>query len=73
MALSTVVVVGLGSATAFAASPPTNPQSLATIQAKAAAAITLRVNDLNAAIAKVNGTSHLGSSGASLVVVSAGG
>jgi hypothetical protein len=67
IALSTVAVVGLGSATAFAASPPTSPQSLGTIQAKAAAAITLRVDDLNAAISKANGTSHLGASGASLV------
>jgi hypothetical protein len=67
MALSTVVIVGLGSATAFAATPTTNSKSLTTIQAQAAAAITLRVDDLDAAIAKVNGTSHLGASGASLV------
>jgi len=67
VALSTVAVVGLGSASAFATTPVANPQSLATIQAKAAAAITLRVNDLNAAISKVNANAHLGSSGASLV------
>jgi hypothetical protein len=67
MALSTVVIVGLGSATAFAATPTTNSKSLTTIQAQAAAAITLRVDDLNAAITKVNGTTHLGASGASLV------
>jgi hypothetical protein len=67
VALSTVAIAGLGSASAFAASPSTQTQSLATVQAKAAAAITLRVDDLNAAISKVNATSHLGSSAASLV------
>jgi hypothetical protein len=66
-AIGTVVVLGLGSASAFAASSNTDPPSLGTIQAKAADAITLRVDDLNAAISKVNATSHLGSSGASLV------
>jgi len=65
VALGAAALVGLGSASAFGATPST--QTLAGIQAKAAAAITLRVNDLNAAISKVNGASHLGSSTASLV------
>ena len=47
---------------AGAASPP----SLSTIQAAAAAAITLRVNDLTAAITKVNGAKDLGSDSAAL-------
>ena len=67
VALGTVSIVGLASASAFAASPGTNTGSLATIQAKAAAAITLRVNDLNAATSKVNADSHLGASAPSLV------
>ncbi len=67
IALSTVVALGLGSASAFAASPASEPQTLATVQAKAAAAITLRVDDLNAAISKVQATGRLGSDGASLV------
>jgi hypothetical protein len=65
VALGTAALVGLGSASAFAATAGT--PTLPGIQAKAAAAITLRVNDLNAAISKVNGTGHLGSSSASLV------
>jgi hypothetical protein len=40
--------------------------SLAGIQAKAAAAVSLRVNDLNAAIAKVKGDQRLGSDNAAL-------
>ncbi len=65
--MGTVVVVGLGSASAVAASPATTSQGLAAIQARAAAAITLRLDDLNAAISKVGATSRLGSSSASLV------
>jgi hypothetical protein len=67
VAMGAAALVGLGSASAFAAAPGANTQTLGGIQAKAAAAITLRVNDLNAAISKVNGSSQLGSSGASLV------
>ena len=48
---------------AGAASPP----SLSTIQAAAAAAITLRVNDLTAAVTTVNGAKDLGSDSAALV------
>jgi hypothetical protein len=67
VALSTAAFVGLGSTSAFADSPGAGTQSLSTIQAEAAAAITLRTNDLNAAISKVNATSLLGSSAAPLV------
>ena len=45
---------------------PATPQSLSGIQAKAAAAISLRVNDLNAAITKVKADSRLGSDNAAL-------
>jgi len=67
VALGTAALVGLGSGTAFAASAGAGTPTLPGIQAKAAAAITLRVNDLNAAISKVNGTGHLGSGSTSLV------
>jgi hypothetical protein len=40
---------------------------LATIQSKAAAAVTTRVNDLNAAVGKVNADTKLGSDASSLV------
>jgi hypothetical protein len=66
VALGTAALVGLGSAAAFAATPGAGTTTLPGIQAKAAAAITLRVHDLNAAISKVNGTGLLGSSSASL-------
>ncbi len=67
VALSAAGVVGLGSTSAFADSPGASTQSLSAIQARAAAAITLRTNDLDAAISKVNATSALGPSAASLV------
>jgi len=67
VALGTAALVGLGSASAFAATPGAGTPTLPGIQAKATAAITLRVNDLNAAISKVNGTARVGSSSASLV------
>jgi hypothetical protein len=51
-----------GASEAAASTPPT----LSTMQAEAAAAITLRVNDLNAAIAKVNSAKNLGSEGSTL-------
>jgi hypothetical protein len=56
-----------GASLAEAAAPAADPgASLSTIQSKAAAAITLRVNDLNAAVAKVNGDSSLGSGASAL-------
>jgi hypothetical protein len=64
--LSAVALVGLGGASAFAATPAATTQTLPEIQARAATALTLRVNDLNAAVSKVNGASHLGSGTASL-------
>jgi hypothetical protein len=65
-------VLGFGAGSAFAAgAPSTNtqnqiPNTLSNIQARAAAAITLRVNDLTAAIAKVNAAKNLGSGAATL-------
>ena len=56
-----------GTTLAEAATPAADPAaSLSTIQSKAAAAITLRVNDLNAAVAKVNGDAKLGSGASTL-------
>jgi hypothetical protein len=56
-----------GATLAGAAAPAADPAaSLSTIQSKAAAAITLRVNDLNAAVAKVNGDANLGSGASTL-------
>jgi hypothetical protein len=60
LVLTSAAVLGAGGASASAGTPATSPASLSTIQAKAAAAITLRVNDLNAAIAKVNAGKDLG-------------
>jgi hypothetical protein len=54
--------VGASAAGASTATPPT----LSSVQAKAAAAITLRVNDLNAAIVKVNSAKNLGAEAARL-------
>jgi hypothetical protein len=62
-------VIALGSAASLAAgvvnagattSSAATPASLSSIQAKAAAAITTRVNDLNRAVAKVNANKALG-------------
>jgi len=72
-----VGVVALGSATALgmagvagsagvAGASTAAPQSLSSIQAKAEAAITLRVNDLHAAITKVSDATNLGSEQAAL-------
>jgi hypothetical protein len=61
VALASATLLGAWATTA-AASPPNLPA----IQAAAAAATTLRVNDLNAAIAKVNGSKDLGSGSAAL-------
>lgn len=65
-ALTTATALGAGGASASAASPAPGAQDLSTIQAKAAAAITLRVNDLNTAITKVNASKDLGSDAATL-------
>lgn len=62
-ALASAVVLGAGGAIAGAATPAA---SIAGIQAKAAAAVSLRVDDLNAAIAKVNADPRLGSDSAAL-------
>ena len=65
-ALTTAAVFGAGSASAWAATPTPTVQSLSTIQAKAAAAISLRVNDLNTAVNKVNTSKDLGTDSATL-------
>ncbi len=70
MATASIAALGIvgglaGSAGASQAASST-PPSLSTLQAKAAAAITVRVNDLNAAIAKVNAAKNLGSEGSTL-------
>jgi hypothetical protein len=64
--LASAAVLGASGAIAGASTPSATPQTLAGIQAKAAAAVTLRVNDLNAAISKVNSDTRLGSDGAAL-------
>ena len=64
--LASAAVLGAGGAIAGAATPSAAPQSLSGIQAKAAAAISLRVNDLNAAISKVNADQRIGSDNAAL-------
>jgi hypothetical protein len=67
-ALASAAALGAIGATAGAATPAASatPATLSGVQAKAAAAITLRVNDLNAAIAKVNGAKSLGSTAPTL-------
>jgi hypothetical protein len=64
---SAVALAAGGAAAAGAATPAATPQTLSGIQSKAASAISLRVNDLNAAISKVNADSRLGSDNAALV------
>jgi uncharacterized protein YukE len=59
-----LVAAGLLSGPAGATTPA---PSLSSIQSKAAAAITLRVNDLNGAVTKVNGDASLGSGAPTLV------
>lgn len=69
VALTSAAILGVGGTSALAASPSTSdatPNTLSGIQAKAAAAISLRVDDLNAAIAKVNAAKNLGSDVATL-------
>jgi hypothetical protein len=67
VALGAAAVVGVASGSALAATPSSSPPSLAVIQAKAAAAITHRVDDLQAAISKANSIKQLGSSAPTLV------
>jgi hypothetical protein len=64
--LASAAILGAGGAIAGAATPSARHQTLAGIQAKTAAAVTLRVNDLNAAISKVHGDTRLGSDSAAL-------
>jgi hypothetical protein len=66
VAVTTAAVLGVGGASAWAATPPAGGQSLSTIQAKSAAAISLRVNDLNAAVTRVNDSKDLGTDAATL-------
>jgi len=66
VALTTAAVLGAGGASAWAATPAADGQSLSAIQAKAAAAISLRVNDLNAAVIKVNDSKDLGTDASAL-------
>jgi hypothetical protein len=58
--------LALGAGATVAGAATTTPATLSSVQAAAAAAITLRVNDLNAAIAKVNSAKDLGSEAATL-------
>jgi hypothetical protein len=67
VALSAATVVGGGSAAAFGATSVGSPPSLSTVQANAAAAITLRLNDLNADISKATSTKGLGSNASTLI------
>jgi hypothetical protein len=64
MAATSAIVLGAGATAAGAAS--STPPTLASVQANAAAAITLRVNDLNSAVMKVQGAKYLGSEAATL-------
>jgi hypothetical protein len=64
--LASAAVLGSGGAIAGAATSAATPPSLSGIQARAAAAISLRINDLNAAIAKVSTDPRLGSDNAAL-------
>src|SRR5580658_5517012 len=71
VAFTSAAILGAAGAPAFAASSSTATSAgasntLAEIQAKAAAAITLRINDINAAIAKVDSAKNLGSSATTL-------
>jgi hypothetical protein len=65
--LTSAALLGAGgTAAAAATSAAATPATLSGIQAAASAAITLRVNDLNAAIAKVNAAKDLGSGASTL-------
>jgi hypothetical protein len=61
VAMSSAAVLGAGAVSAGATTPSTtSPQTLSGVQAKAAAAITARVNALNAAVSDVNADKSLG-------------
>jgi hypothetical protein len=64
--LASAAMLGAGAALAGAATPASPPHTLSGIQADAAAAISLRVDDLNAAAAKVNADPGLGADGGAL-------
>jgi hypothetical protein len=64
--LTSAVALGAGATAAGAATSAATPPSPSGLQAKAAAAISLRTNDLNAAISKVNADPRLGSDNAAL-------
>lgn len=63
---ASAAALGISAAVAGAATPSSTPPTLASIQAKAAAAISPRVDDLNAATSKVQSDSHLGADGGAL-------
>ena len=65
--VASAVALGAGGTVAGAATPAATPPSLSGIQTEAAAAVSLRTNDLNAAISKVKADSRLGSDNAALV------
>jgi hypothetical protein len=64
MVATSAIALGFGASVAGASSA--TPATLSTVQAKSAAAITLRVNDLNAAISKLNSAKNLGSEASTL-------
>jgi hypothetical protein len=66
-ALVSTAALVVGGGTAGASSPASGGQSLTTIQARAAAAISRRVADLDTAITKVNSAKHLGPASGQLV------
>jgi hypothetical protein len=66
VALSSMVALGTAGSAAWGATSAT-PPSLSQVQADAAAAISMRVNDLNAAVAKVQAAQNLGSESSTLI------
>jgi hypothetical protein len=57
---ASAAMIGVGGSALSAGAASAAPATLSGVQAKAAAAITLRVDDLNTAISKVNGATDLG-------------
>jgi hypothetical protein len=66
VALACAAMLGAGAALAGAATPASPAHTLSGIQAEAAAAVSLRVDDLNAATSKVNADPGLGADGGAL-------
>jgi hypothetical protein len=64
--LGSAAMLGAGAALAGAATPASPAHTLSGLQTDAAAAVSLRVDDLNAAIAKVNADPRLGADGGAL-------